>query len=448
LAIALAKVNEVSRARVSAFEILRRVEDGAFSSVLLASEDDELKSVDRALAHELVLGVLRWRLQLDRIIEHYAERKVQSLDPGVRIALQMGLYQLRFLSRVPASAAVNESVNLVGRARLRSAQALVNAVLRRATRESDYDAAAGISDPIQRIAIQTSHPVWLIERWVRSSGLDEAQAFARANNQQPETTMRVVRTRASESDVLSKLRSAGALVKASGIAEGAWRVSGAQALLREMAQTGELYLQDEASQLVGRVLDARPGDRVLDLCAAPGSKTTQIADLATDRAFIVAADLSARRLETVATTATRQKLTSINCVQLDATRPLPFGKDLFDRVLVDAPCSGTGTLRRNPEIRYRITAADIEDLSTRQKTLLLHASNVVKPGGRLIYSTCSVEPEENEEVIGSFLANDDRFGQLPIAVSPSLLTHSGSARTWPQTHGSDGFYIAAFERRN
>jgi 16S rRNA (cytosine967-C5)-methyltransferase len=447
LAIVLAKLNEVSRARVSAFEILRRVEEGAFSSVLLAAEDDELKAVDRALSHELVMGVLRWRLQLDRIIEHYADRKVQSLDPGVRIALQLGLYQLRFLSRVPASAAVNESVNLVGRARLRSAQGLVNAVLRRATREPDYDPAAEISDPVQQIAIRTSHPLWLIERWVGSLGIEEAKAFARANNEMPATAIRIVTTRTSESDVLAKLRLAGAVVEASPIAEGAWRVAGAQSLLRDLAHTGDIYLQDEASQLVPRALAALPGDRVLDSCAAPGSKTTQIADLAADRAFIVAADLSAGRLDTVARTAGRQKLTSITCLQLDATRPLPFRDDVFDRVLVDAPCSGTGTLRRNPEIRYRISAADIEDLSARQKALLLQASHVVKPGGRLVYSTCSVEPEENEEVIGSFLRSNERFAQIPVAVSPSLLMPSGSARTWPQRDGSDGFFVSAFERK-
>ncbi len=431
---------------MAAFEILRRVEDGAFSSVLLAADREDLKAVDRALSHELVMGVLRWQLQLDRIIEHYSNRKVRSLDPGVRLALQLGLYQLRFLSRVPASAAVNESVNLVGRARLRSAQGLVNAVLRRATREPDYDPAADISDPIQQIAIQTSHPGWLIDRWVRSLGIEEAKQFADANNQNPPTAIRIVRSRASESDALVKLRLAGALVEASPVADGAWRVAGGQVLLRDLARTGEIYLQDEASQLVARSLGVRPGDRVLDLCAAPGSKTTQIADLSCDRALIVAGDLSARRLGTVVKTAARHQLISIKCLQLDASRSLPFQQGLFDRVLVDAPCSGTGTLRHNPEIRYRISAADIEDLSARQKTLLHHASKAVKPGGRLIYSTCSVESEENEGVVSTFLSTNECFRQIPVAASPSLLTQSGSARTWPQRQGSDGFFITALER--
>jgi 16S rRNA (cytosine967-C5)-methyltransferase len=447
LAIDLAKLNHVSPARLTAFEILRRVEDGAFSSVLLAAKEEDLNAADRGLCHALVLGVLRWQLQLDKIIEYYADRKVNGLDLGVLLALRLGLYQLRFLTRVPASAAVNESVNLVGHARLRSAQGLVNAVLRRATREHDYDPVAGISDPIEEITIQTSHPAWLIQRWASSFGVEETRSFAQANNLTPPTALRIVHSRANESELLTKLRSAGAIVEPSPIAPGAWRVSDAQSSLRQLASVGEVYLQDEASQLVARVVEPQAGQHILDLCAAPGGKTTQIADLVRDRALIVAADLSPRRLSTVSKTSMAQQLTSIKCLVLDATRPLPFPAAVFDRVLVDAPCSGTGTLRHNPEIRWRISAEDIQSLSARQKQLLLNAASAVKPGGRLIYSTCSVELDENEAVVSSFLGRDDRFRQIRVPVDSSLLTQSGSARTWPQRHGSDGFFIAAFERR-
>ncbi|HKE58472.1 MAG TPA: transcription antitermination factor NusB, partial [Pyrinomonadaceae bacterium] len=184
----MAKVNDVSPARRVAFEILRKVSDGGFSSTLLAASEPELEPLDRALCHELVMGVLRWQLQLDKLIAHYANRQITGLDLPVLLALRLGLYQLRFLSRVPASAAVNESVNLVGRARLKSAQPFVNAVLRRATREPDYDPAKGVADACERIAIQTSHPVWLIEGWSKAFGLTETQLFARANNQTPVTS--------------------------------------------------------------------------------------------------------------------------------------------------------------------------------------------------------------------------------------------------------------------
>jgi 16S rRNA (cytosine967-C5)-methyltransferase len=250
LAIVLAKSKEISPARLAAFRILQQVETGAYSSILLAAEEPRLQPIDRALCHELVLGVLRWQLFLDRIVEHFSKRRVESLDPAVRIALRLGLYQLRFLTRVPASAAVNESVSLVRAARLSSATAFVNAVLRRAIREAEYDPVADVSDPLEKIGVGESHPAWLVERWASSFGIEEAEAFARANNRVPTAAFRIVANRSNQSEILSKLSAAGAALESSEIAKGAWRVSGATSLLREMSSAGEIYLQDEASQLV------------------------------------------------------------------------------------------------------------------------------------------------------------------------------------------------------
>ena len=434
MASALAKV-EISPARLAAFKILRQVESGAFSSVLLAAEEPHLQPSDRALCHELVLGVLRWQLRLDKIVEHFSKRSVEGLDAAVRIALRLGLYQLRHLTRIPASAAVNESVSLVRAARLSSATTFVNAVLRRAIREADYDPAAGVSDPIENIAVQTSHPVWLIDRWANSFGRDDAEAFAHANNSVPPTAFRVVTTRANESRVLSKLSAGGAKLASSDVAKGAWRVSGATSVVREASAAGEIYLQDEASQLVAQVVDAKPGERVLDLCGAPGGKTTQMADRAEDRALIVVADRSAPRMETVVASMGLHELKNIKPVLLDAAEPLPFAAGSFDRVLVDAPCSGTGTLRRNPEIRWRVSPVDIAMLAKQQKEMLRRAVEMVRPGGRLVYSTCSVERDENEEVIEEVLGNDDRFRLLK------------TMRTWPQKQGCDGFFVGVFERQ-
>ncbi len=424
MAIALAK--GISPARLAAFQILQQVEGGGYSSVLLAAEEPRLQAVDRALCHELVLGVLRWQLLLDRIVEHFSKRRVESLDLAVRIALRLGLYQLRFLTRIPGSAAVNESVNLVRMARLSSAAAFANAVLRRAVREPNYDPAAEVSDPLEKLAIETSHPVWLIERWARSFELDEARAFAHANNLVPPTAFRVVGNR---SETLSKLTAAGAALESSDIVDGAWRVSGATSLLRELTAAGEIYLQDEASQLVAQLLDAKQGERVLDVCAAPGGKTTMIADRSEDRALVVAADRSSTRMETLVATTKLHQLEGIKPVILDATERLPFWPESFDKVLVDAPCSGTGTLRRNPEIRWRLLPDDIPVLAEQQKRILFNALEMVKPGGRLVYSTCSVEPEENEQVIAE-----------------CGLTPADTIRTWPHREGSDGFFVAVFER--
>ena len=432
----MAKHTDVSPARRAAFDVLRRVHDGAFSSVLLAAEEPKLRPADRALTHELVLGVLRWQLWLDKIIEHFSKRSVDSLDPPVRISLHLGLYQLRFLSRIPASAAVNESVNLVRAAKLSSAAAFVNAVLRHAIREADYDPASDAQGPLEKLAIETSHPVWLIDRWMRSFGPVEAESFARANNEIPPTAFRVVHTRANEDQIMQQLTAAGASIERSTIAANAFRISGATATLRDLSANGQIYLQDEASQLVAEILDARAGDRVLDLCAAPGGKTTLIADRAGDNALIVAADRSATRMTTIVNTSALHQLRSVHPTLLDAGERLPFSLESFDRILVDAPCSGTGTLRRNPEIRWRLSTGDIPTFAAQQKQFLRNAAEVLKPGGRLVYSTCSVEREENEEVIADFLSTHPEFLQPK--------TH----RTWPHREGSDGFFMAVLERKS
>ena len=444
----LVKSSSVSPARRVAFEILLRVEEGAFASVLLAAREQELAPLDRGLCHELVMGVLRRQLWLDRLIEYYADRKLAQLDVAIRIILRLGLYQLRFLSRVPASAAVNESVNLVNFARMRSAGGLVNAVLRRVTREADVDPTKTIIDSIEKISVATSHPAWLIERWAKAFGSETAEAFAHANNEPAPVAFRVVQNRGQSSKVIEQLRRAGAVLLPSRIVKGAWRVSEAGGLLSELVAEGQIYLQDEASQLVAVALQAQPEDRVLDLCSAPGSKTTQIADVTSDSATIIAADLHEHRLRTLVHTARAHRLGSIHCVALDGLQALPLVENAFDRVLVDAPCSGTGTLRRNPEIRWRISPADIQDLSERQKQLLSRAAATVKPGGRLVYSTCSVEIEENEDVRQAFLENNPSFGPAELPLDSSLRTSLGAARTWPHRQDTDGFFICAFERKS
>ena len=444
---AKSSASTASPARLLAFEILRRVEEGsAFASLLLASREAELQPNDRGLCHELVMGVLRRRLWLDRLIAHYANRDPERLDLAVRIALRLGLYQLRFLSRVPASAAVNESVKLVRVARVRSADVLVNAVLRRATREPEYDPVVALADPLERIAVETSHPLWLIDRWAKAFGVDETAAFAQANDATPSVAFRVIQNRASESEVIQAIRAAGAVVSPSRLTPAAWRAEGSTKIVRQLALEGVVYVQDEASQLVAHVLAAKEGERILDVCAAPGSKSTHIADLTNDKAFIVSGDVHEHRLRTLTTIAATQRFSSIHAVNMDGTGELPFAESSFDRVLVDAPCTGTGTLQRNPEIRWRISPADIENLSARQFHILVSASRMVKPGGRLVYSTCSVEPEENEQVVGRFLKQTNGFEPMVLSVNPALLCSLGVARIWPHRDKAEGFFIAALER--
>ena len=418
---------------------------------------NDLRGEDRSLCHELVLGVLRRQLWLDRVLEHFGNRRLDKIDLPVRVALRLGLYQLRFLSRIPPSAAVNESVNLVRAAGLRSAASFTNAVLRRATREPDYDPTSNVSDPIERLAIETSHPPWLLERWSKRLGLEEASALARANNEPAPVAFRLTSKTIPYNDegkpILDQLAAAGMATQPSRIAPDSWRVSGPQpGLLRKLAGAGLIYLQDEASQLVAHLLDAQPGDRVLDVCAAPGSKTTLISALE-PQADIVGVDLYGHRLRTLRELAAMQGSNSIRAVVADATGVLPFAEASFDRVLVDAPCSGTGTLRRNPEIRWRLNVSDLEELATKQILILGQAAKLVRPGGRLLYSTCSLETEENEAVVEAFLKAQAEFDQLALpnlkisGQPPDLASAAGAIRTWPQHHDVDGFFMIAFQRR-
>ena len=447
----------LSPARRAAFEILRRVEDEhAYAASLLSTVDPDLSGSDRALCYELVLGVLRWQLWLDRVLEHFAKRRLEKVDLPVRLSLRIGLYQLRFLSRVPPSAAVNESVNLVRAAGLQSAASFANAILRRAAREAQYDPAENVSNPIEKLAISTSHPEWLIERWVSALGLEEAGSLARANNEPGATSFRLTaKTISGDGDaqrIIEQLNAAGAAVEPSKITPGSWRVNGQRpALLRDLTSAGLIYLQDEASQLVAHLLDAQAGDRVLDVCAAPGSKTTHISALA-PQAIVVAGDLYEHRLRLLRELANAQAVNAL-LVGLDATGRLPFAPASFDRVLVDAPCSGTGTLRRNPEIRWRLSPADITELSAKQRRILERAAEMVRPGGRLLYSTCSLEVDENEAVAKDFATEHPEFEQLRLAAPVNsngglkLETEIGAIRTWPHLHDVDGFFMIAFQRR-
>lgn len=447
----------ISPARRAAFEILRRVEnESAYASSLLATLDERLRDDDRGLCHELVLGVLRRQSWLDGVLEHFANRHLQGLDLPVKLALRLGLYQMRFLSRIPPSAAVNESVKLVRAAGLRSAAGFTNAVLRQATREPDYDPTRKLSDPLEKLALETSHPSWLIERWSSAVGLEEAGALARANNEPAPVAFRLTaktKTGGEEAQrIIDELLAAGLEVQPSKIAPNAWRVRGQRsALPRKYTSAGLIYLQDEASQLVAHFLDAQPNDRVLDVCAAPGSKTTLISALA-PRARVVGVDLYEHRLHTLRELAEIQGVDSIQVTVADAKGGLPFAKSSFDRVLVDAPCSGTGTLRRNPEIRWRLKASDITELAAKQSRILAHAAEIVRPGGMLLYSTCSLELDENEAVVVDFIKEHGEFDQLSLPVQipngpVDLATKTGAVRTWPQRHDVDGFFMIAFRRR-
>lgn len=441
----------VSTARRRAYDILRRVEtEHAYASVLVASlGESELSREDRALAQEIVLGVLRWRRSLDYFIERYSGRPTNRLDVSVLIALRIGLYQLRHLTRIPHSAAVNESVNLVKRARVASAGALVNAVLRKGASNLADHAGEGIADPLERASVELSHPRWILERWQTALGDDGARLLARANNAAAATAFRVNTLRTTVREAVAQLEAEGVMTRESELAPGGFVVDNGRAVvIAEAAHRGLIYVQDQASQLVSILLEPAPGDYVLDLCAAPGSKTSHIAALTQDRARIVACDRYPKRLNSLRATCRRLGVGSVDLLALDATQVLPFveGAEKFDRVLVDAPCSGTGTLRGNPEIKWRLSPDDITRLAELQLALLEGGASSIKDGGRLVYSTCSIEREENEEVIDRFLQRGAPFRIVEPPVPASVITGDGFVRTFPHRDGTDGFFAAVLEK--
>lgn len=427
---------KISPARCAAFDILFRIEtEKSFSSVLLPAFEENLSAKDRALCHALALGVLRKQIYLDRVINLFNEKK---LDLAVRLALRVGLFQLLFLNKIPAHAAINESVNLVRRAKKTSAANLVNAILRRASRvriELNY------ADEVERIAVETSHPRWLIEKWTSQFGRGETEKLARTNNDTPNLVFRL--TGSSNENTTEILRKTGLEISESETVENAWKVSGASEILRLYAADGKIYFQDEASQMVAGAVGLKSGEKFLDVCAAPGSKTTFAAAGKSEISnLIVAGDLHEHRVRILKENCLRQGAASVRIVRYDAEKDLPFADESFDAVLLDAPCSGTGTIRHNPEIRYFLHAEDFDELARKQLKILENASKTLKLNGRIIYSTCSLEREENEAVVEKFLAENSFFRQREPKLPNEFITAEGYARTFPQRDDCDGFFIA------
>lgn len=427
---------KISPARTAAYDVLLRIaSENAFSSVLLPEFEADLAANDRALCHEIVLGVLRRQIYLDKLIDLLAKKP--KFDAEVRIALRMGIFQMLFLSKVPSYAAINDSVNLVQRAKKSSAKGLVNAVLRNVQRSLPI---LTYSDEIDRISVETSHPKWLIERWIGEFGPAEAESLAIANNIAPKTTFRLTARSKKKGLEIPDSWTKSTLV------DGCFSVERIQPSTLDLAKTGDIYFQDEASQMVGSSVRLAEGSMFLDVCAAPGGKTTQIASIFDgSKRMLAAGDRSGWRVRLLKENCERQEA-EVSVVQYNAEIALPFAENTFDVLLIDAPCSGTGTIRNNPELRYFLKPSDIDELSAKQRRIIKNASKLVKPEGQIYYSTCSLEREENEEVMMEFLAGGGEFQKAVPNVVDRFITPEGFMRTFPQRDGLDGFFLAVLQR--
>jgi 16S rRNA (cytosine967-C5)-methyltransferase len=440
-----------SPARAAAARVLERVAaDQAFADLALDAEltRRRLSPRDGALATELVYGTLRWQRYLDWILAPHARRPLPALDPRPLALLRLTAYQLVFLERVPPFAAVNDAVSLA-RVRARPGTAeFVNAVLRAFARRGPREREpAPPADPVEALAVRCSFPTWLAARWVARDGAAEAAALMRAMNERPPLTLRTNTLRTTREALAARLRAEERLetTPARFAPEGLHVGHGGRPGAWRAFADGACVVQDEASMLVARLLAPAAGDTVADVCAAPGTKTTHLGQLMENRGRIVAFDPRPDRLVLVVEGARRLGVGIVDTEGGSVEALAPRFAEACDGVLVDAPCSNLGVLRRNPEVKWRRAPEDLPAAAARQREILAAAATMVRPGGRLVYATCSLEPEENDEVVAAFLLARPDFVRDPPAEFP-LALDGGVLRCRPDRHGTDGFTAVRLRR--
>lgn len=442
----------MDRARKAAFKILYAVhQQEAYANVALAKElrQGNLSDVDRRFATELVYGAVKAGATLDWILKKYLSRPLNKVNPVVQDILRLGAYQLRYMDKVPASAACNEAVNLAKKFSNEGAAKFVNGVLRSMVREPEKAAfPEGKGNATLQLSLKSQHPEWLVRRWIKEFGYDEAVKLCEFNNQQAPLSVRTNTLMTSPSELLLQLTAAGVEAHRSELTEEGFildKYGSLDSLLP--LQEGHCQVQDESSMLVAHVLDPQPGEKIFDVCSAPGGKTTHIAALMQNRGKIVACDIYEHKLQRVMDNAQRLSVQIIEPLLLDAREIGAKFPNEADRVLVDAPCSGLGVLRRKPDSRWRKSPELLKELPRLQLEILKSAAKAVKSGGILVYSTCTIAHEENQDVVKAFLQENQDFvlenagSRLPVPREEAMV------QLYPQRDGTDGFFIACMRRK-
>jgi len=439
--------------RAICLDILNRVEEAdVHPDRLLADSFKRYRyftPLDRAFLTELTYGVIRWRGRLDWVIRHFSKIPFEKIETGALNILRLGLYQILFLSRTPVSAAVNESVELAKRIRGKGGAGFVNAVLRSTTRQRDEIRYPDeVQDPALYLSVVQSHPLWLVQRWVKEMGVEETHRVCEFNNQISSLMLRTNTLKTSRKDLSEKLQEKDLRPLSSPFSEEG-------ILLQDPPPTSELpffkeglyIIQDEASQLVTSIVAPQPEERILDACAAPGGKTTHMAQKMENQGEVYAVDGGKGKLDLIEEMCQRLGIKIVKTVKGDAAKPLPVPQGMgFDRVLADVPCSGFGTLRKNPDLKWRRGEKDIKRLSELQLSILDNLSGYVKEGGVLVYSTCTVFHEENEDVVEKFLIEHPEFelDQMDQTLPERfhLFVRNGYFKTFPPRDRMDGFFVA------
>ena len=449
------------KAREIAFRVLLAVEGGAFANLALDEylEKHELIAADRAFVTELVYGTVKYKLKLDWVIGQLV-KKADRLETKARILLRLGLYQLLFLERVPPSAATNETVKLAKKFSHAGVAGLINGVLRaylRAPQQVRWPDPE--EDPATYLATMYSHPRWITARWLERYGWENTVSLCEFNNRPAELWIRANTLRCSAEELAARLEEEGCVAdKSSRLPEGLLLKSAPAISRLSSFREGLFTVQDESSMLAAHALKPSPGQQVLDVCAGPGGKTTHLAELMKDRGLITACDVHEHRLRLIEENAARLGITIIRTILQDAARLGPEHHERYDLILVDAPCSGLGVLRRRPDARWRKEEKDVKALAALQKDILENALRALKPGGRLIYSTCTTEPEENDGVVEAVKAVHPEIESFDLTTThlPYLPRSEAEAREWRQGRRQylpfidrmEGFYIAGLRKRD
>lgn len=438
----------IGNPRDAALEVLLEVnKNQAYSNLLVSRKIKEykLEGPDRGLMTELAYGTLQHQTKLDFLLAPFVKGKMET---WVRILLRLSIYQLVFLDRIPEHAVVNEAVVISKKRGHKGISGLVNGVLRSFLREGPRSTES-ITDPLKRLAVETSHPEWLLQDWIDRYGFDKTREIAEQNNTAPPQTVRVNTVKITRDEAISTLEQEGFGVR-KGIVDECLHVSGKPAASSELFKTGLLTIQDESSMLPAHALQLEEGLHVLDMCAAPGGKTTHIAQLMRDTGAVLALDLHQHKVKLIQENADRLGLTSIEPVVGDARQAseLVEGK-LFDRILIDAPCSGYGVIRRKPDMKYTKQPTDAARLAEIQSAILEEAYKLLKPGGTIVYSTCTIEPTENQQVVHAFLSHHSDMETIDLPKVLQELPHLSEGpgiQILPYADG-DGFYLAALMKR-
>jgi len=440
----------MSGARETALRVLISCRtNGAWADAALKSQisRDGLSGADAALCSRIVYGVMQNQMLLDFYIGAYCSQKPDHLQPPLLEILRVGAYQILYLDKIPDSAAVNESVKLAKLFKRAQASGLVNAVLRKISQNKHDLPEIPDRDPERHLSIKYSHPKWLIKRLLPILGREQTEAFLAADNSVAPMTVQVNPLKTTEEALIAELEASGVTVVRHSWVSGCLELSGTGDLTALSAfREGKFLVQDPAARLVSLIADIHPGQKVLDVCAAPGGKSFSAAFAMENQGFIQACDLHENKLVRIRESAERLGITCVSTAAADGRKQNPDWVAAFDTVLVDAPCSGLGIIRKKPDTRYK-KADDLFSLPVIQAAILDNAAAYVRPGGMLVYSTCTILPEENEQVTTAFLAEHPDFSREMFTLPQPIGETDGQLTLWPHSHGTDGFYICRMRRQ-